>query len=512
MQRGIRYSADAAGSPPPARTGRTQPMFSSKPNLKRRHSTFTNATGGPVGERFAELLANEPEQAAWPSSTEQALASAVGITASRTDQDATSRIQRAADDLRGAVAATTIALNDEARLHGEHEAHGRAARRNEQRKRQQQILAEPIDHAAPLISHRVLTIGEAVLLLLEIGFWYAVFSADIDRRVSWLSAERLSAVGLALFIPVLSIFAARLAGPAWQRALRYSAPDKQQRRNQLAAAGVSTLVLTSTGVMTGGLVHWRYSSSNTSNTFASLPPAAWMTGVFVLVVVLDALLRAFSDSEQYRVNEHRDTAVAADQREEKHVSDAVVQNKLAWADKYDVLQHLVNEGLDEIERIVLTGEQILLINRGRRADASATTVPSAGALAVSATTTATTATTLDSPQVGDATMLWHLDVSLLHTRLRVHATALRVLARYEPPTVQPDSGILEASARQAIERTEALDRRLLAFLTADRPASAEADGGDGGTDRPPTGGEKSDNLGPVMTIGLNGKGSHTVTI
>lgn len=420
-----------------------------------------NAAGGTVGRRLARALRRSRGQLSSDptiaTAAEHLVGTAVVTSTIQHDTDCEPALRAAQDRLMAAAGATAIAVADAERDRDDLVRRGRLRRGLEKDRREETTLGAPVDHAAPLVPGRVVTGAELVLSVVETGFWYLVFSDDIDRRVSLLSSQRLSAIGLAVFIPVLGILAARLAGPAWQRYLRYPVTEPHQRRTQKAAALAGLVMVSAAGIGAWFLVSWRYSASNPSNTFSVLPPAWCMALLFVGSVVMLALLRTFSDSEQHEVNTARDAAVAADQAERKQVHDRVVDASIGWAVAWTALRQLVNVGLNEAERLVTTGEHILLENRSLSADSPFPKVRS-----TSASTQVPAAAVASIP--GEARLQYHVDVNLITTRLRVHEAALATLVEYAPPVIRPDADLLRSVPTSVPADVASLNERIAKLL------------------------------------------------
>lgn len=453
-----------------------------------------SAAGGYVGGKLRKALRSSPERFASDpmvaTNTEQLIGTAVVTTVCKFDSKSEPALRKGQARLVTAAGAAQIAVADVEREKREDVQRGRLRRIKEQDEREQKTLAAPIDHAVPLVSRRVVTGAEILLSLVESGFWYLVFSASIDRRVSLLSSQRLSAIGLALFIPVLGVLAARLAGPAWQRALRYPTSDKHLRRNQIAAAALSTVLLLAAGAASWYLVSWRYSENNPSNIFAVLPPGWCMALLFVGSIIMLTLMRAFGDSEQHTINTQRDSGIVADRAAIKQTHDRTVTAHVNWVTAWTALRQLVNVGLNEIERMVATAEYILVYNRGRHAEAPRTQPAKTG------------------EPTTETGLRYHLDVKLIIPQLRVHASAVQTLADYKPPTLGPVKQLADFS-QSAAGQVNDLNNRIKAIL--DHRTMPRGPGADTSLRKEPTVDTSAVNKTPISTESVLAADEKTTT-
>lgn len=247
------------------------------------------------------------------------------------------------------AAAVALAGHDRAlSLPGATEREAEAARAERER------LANPVDIHRPAVDERWVAAVEIVLLAFEWTFWFATWSAEIDRRLPWYDTARIAAALLALVTPVLGVAGARLGGAMAHRVLRgYDGVSRFERIGawsglSLAAASVVTIVW---------LAYWRFTEG--AGIGAVHVPAVAMSLVFGLVVVLDALLRTFGVSEWHRNRVRRDRAVAADRdRADRADADVLHADERARAAWYS-LRTRVQDAIAAAELVGITGDTLI---------------------------------------------------------------------------------------------------------------------------------------------------------
>lgn len=399
------------------------------------------STGGRQGRRFERDLCAERQydarQSEQASPAEQEVATGVIASSLGRDQTAAPKLMAAANSLIDRVAEASTTESRRRAFDSQDRDAERIGRERAKVDRDTVTLADQIDSTAPLVAPRLLLIAESLLLIIEGLFWYGVFAKNLEPNLSWADPKKSGAVLFAVFIPLTGVLAARFAGPAWQRLLRYPAKSGL-RVNQWVHAMVGLVMVGLVAWATGGLVHWRYAGSHTLGELVI--PAGYMTTLFVSVIVLDALFRGFCDSEQHRVNLARDAEVAANRAQSDQLGAAVIGANARWAHSWNKLRMTVDVCLDKVEQIVCVGEQILLKNRSVRDDVPFLTPPQSDG---------------KSPDEGTG-FSWHVDVALLGTELRAVKSALAVLTTYMPPSLVECDQVGGIS-----ERITALEQRFL---------------------------------------------------
>jgi hypothetical protein len=139
---------------------------------------------------------------------------------------------------------------------------------------------------------------------------------------------------------------------------------------------VALLQLTVVAAAVASLVVWRYDDA-AAFALVQVPPAA-MAIVFVAVMIGDAVARTFLVSEQHDQDRRRDRAHAADRKAEASAAEAVTRATERWVMSWTALRTRIDVVLDEMRRVVGTGELIMLAERARRgapAQAPVTVLP-----------------------------------------------------------------------------------------------------------------------------------------
>jgi hypothetical protein len=446
-------------------------------------------SGGGAARSVARDLRQEKPVDGLPaeqrSNAEQAEGSVVTITAVGADKAAAETLQKGSAQVVTAAAETVKAQGALGRATSGEQGARRGQRADEAQAREASRLSEEIDHSRPLIGLRTLAVVELVFLLAEIYFWYQVFTYRTESTMGWLSVERLGAVVLGLAIPTLGLLAARAAGASWQRFLRHPAIDSGRRRHQLGAVVTSTAVLALACAVVYTLVHWRYSphaGSGSANQAMELPPAP--AGLFFAGLILaDAVARAFCTSEAAEVARERDKQVEADRAQVKALTTAVTTARNGWHVDWLALRTLVAVTLDSIERIVATGDILVLRSRSRRADRPAAT----GWATVPAWTDG------GSYRVPTVQLPTHLSLGQVPATLQALTAAADTLTRHQPPAL--------AEGLVTREELEDLHRRIRDLQDAVGPTQPDAQPVDGAADWAPA--MEADDTGTPVVEGIH---------
>jgi hypothetical protein len=413
-------------------------------------------SGGGAARGVARDLRREKPldglEAGLPSCAEQLAGEVVGITAIGQDKSAAAPLQQGTERLVTAAAATVTAQGALDRATSGEQAERRDQRADEAQKREAAALADEIDDARPLIGGRVLGAVEVVFLFAEIYFWYQVFAYRIRAEVGWLSVERIGAAVLGLAIPLLGLLAARAAGASWQRFLRHPATAPARRRFQVAAVVASTAALALACGVVFYLVRWRYTPEGSEA--AELPPVA--AGFFFAGLILaDAIARAFCTSEAAEVARDRDAKVDADRAQVKVLNDTVTTALKGWHVQWLGLRTLVVTTLDSIERVVATGDILVLRSRSLRADRPETT----------GWATAPAWTDGGRYAVPAVQLPRHLTIGQVPVTLQALTAAVDTLTRHQPPalTGEPSIG----------KQLDGLERHLRTLQDAEGPTQPD---------------------------------------
>ena len=204
---------------------------------------------------------------------------------------------------------------------------------------------EDYDPHRPLISQRALSVAEAVFLVVEVVFWYGVFSKSQEPG---LNAGQVSAALLAVFLPTAGILAARVVGALGHRWVSaYPGTGRRERIGTVFAAAVAAVAVGSTI----WLVYARF-SAETDQVGAVPVPAGPMAVIFGLMLLGDIAARLFLTSEirtqtverRHELRKVRTKAIDANAR---HVR--------AWID----LRSEVQVQLDRCERVVAIGATMI---------------------------------------------------------------------------------------------------------------------------------------------------------
>jgi hypothetical protein len=204
---------------------------------------------------------------------------------------------------------------------------------------------EDYDPHRPLIGGRTLAIAESVFLIVEVVFWYGVFSTDAEPG---FNAGRLSAALLALFLPTAGILAARVVGALGHRWVSgYPGIGPRERLGTLFGAVVAAVAVGATI----WLVYARFDAQN--NQVGAVPmPAGPMSVIFGIMLLGDIAARLFLTSEIRKQTIERRSSL---QKTRKAAIKANAAHVRAWID----LRSEVQVQLDRCERVVAIGATMI---------------------------------------------------------------------------------------------------------------------------------------------------------
>ncbi len=204
---------------------------------------------------------------------------------------------------------------------------------------------EDYDPHRALISHRALSIAEAVFLVVEVVFWYGVFSRSQEPG---FNAGQISAALLAVFLPTAGILAARVVGALGHRWVsNYPGTGRRERIGTVFAGLIAAGAVTSTI----WLVYARFSAEN--EQVGSVPvPAGPMSVIFGLMLLGDIAARLFLTSEIRTQTVERRAEL---RKVRKRAVQANAEHVRAWIN----LRSEVQVQLDRCERVVAIGATMI---------------------------------------------------------------------------------------------------------------------------------------------------------
>lgn len=307
-------------------------------------------SGAVERERERILRAERPQAAALTpdelSPGEVAVAVETGSTLAHRDTKHAPKLLKAQRALTSAAAARQLAYQrlQAASTDPRWSGHTRQLRvkhdRSESTPDGEAGFQEDFDPHRPLVTERVLGLVEVLFVIVEVVFWYQVFNDSVEPDAGLFDAERMSAILLAVLIPVVGIWVARTVGKLAHRwVARYPGVQRTSMLGMLCSGVAGVLAI----VAIAWLVYVRFSPD--AQVFASTSvPAEPMAVVFVLVLLIDAIARTFLTSEiRVQTNErarHLDRLTRA-------LIDANTAHEHAWLD----LRSAVQMALDRCERI-----------------------------------------------------------------------------------------------------------------------------------------------------------------
>ncbi|WP_306215000.1 hypothetical protein [Actinoplanes sp. RD1] len=214
-------------------------------------------------------------------------------------------------------------------------------------------FSEDFDPHVALVSARVLLAVEIVFVVVEFFFWYGVFAFGVSPRASLLDPSRLSAVLLALAVPVAGLLAARVLGALGHRAImNHPGTGRRERIGAVAAAVVAVLAVV--GVTT--LVYFRFGESAPLGTVEI--PAGPMAVIFAVILLGDMVARIFLPSEIRQQTRLRSADL------EKAARAAITRN-YAHVDAWLSTRARTQAALDTAERVTTVGGLLIADSRSR---------------------------------------------------------------------------------------------------------------------------------------------------
>ena len=216
---------------------------------------------------------------------------------------------------------------------------------------------EDFDPHWALVGERTLLAVEVVFIVVELFFWYGLFAESVDRRAPWYDPGRVSALLLAVLIPLAGVTVARILGQLGHRWV--SGYPGVGRREQLGTVVATAIAATTAGVILW-LVHARFDEDTRALGSTEIP--AWpMALVFVVVLLGDIAARVFLRSEIRAQSERRSRDLRRLRRRAIRANDRHLRRWLA-------LRTEVGNQLTRCEQVIVAGAIII-------ANARATATP-----------------------------------------------------------------------------------------------------------------------------------------
>ncbi|WP_433537321.1 hypothetical protein ACQPZK_05930 [Micromonospora sp. CA-249363] len=204
----------------------------------------------------------------------------------------------------------------------------------------------------PLVAAWVLSLVEVLFVVVEVVFWYQVFNDDVEPDAGLFDAERMSAILLAVFIPVVGVWVARTVGKLGHR---WVAGYRGVQRSAITGTVLSGVAGVLAIVAIAWLVYERFSPDE--QTFASISvPAVPMALVFVLVLLIDMVARTFLTSEIWAQSTVR-------ARHFNRKAKRLLARNRAQEDAWVALRSAVDVALDRSERVGAVGGLLVLDER-----------------------------------------------------------------------------------------------------------------------------------------------------
>jgi hypothetical protein len=208
------------------------------------------------------------------------------------------------------------------------------------------VVWRDFDRHQPLISGRKLAVMELVFVVVEVFFWYRVFTEDVDRSAAdaWLGL--IGAGLLAVLLPLAGVAAARILGQLGNRLVgRYPGVGAREWLGTAVAGVVISLI----GWATYELVYLRFADPPLGVTPLPAQPMAF---VFVVVLAADVVARTFLRSE---LHDQRVARNAVLDRWTRRVVEANEAHERAWSR----LREQAQAQLARYERIVAVGAALI---------------------------------------------------------------------------------------------------------------------------------------------------------
>lgn len=423
--------------------------------------------GGGEARRLHALLEREYRFARTPTDAthgEQVVALSVIGTVNRLMRTAGRRLRSCQRQLTKAAADAVAGEQSRRQFDSPHRRDERADREREHLERQQDLLKDKLDHDAPTVPRLVLLVVEAIIVLVEAGFWYAFFSRSIDSNASDVTLLRTGAIGLALLLPLVALLSAHFAGATWQRLIKHRTPGRLGQ--QLAGALTALLII---GVLTG-LVYWlvdfRFSfrSPYSIQPATATPPADALALLFASTVVVVAAVRTFMTSEVHEQWLARDRSVKSDRAVSDRLDATVLRANAVWTKAWYEMAAGVDRILVEIEQVVAAGERVILRARSQHTDTAFITPGR-------------------SPRPGlppmewseeGVTLPWHTMIELLDTELMPVRRSLQLLKELQPAALTVDDQLAGLESRLALVMPVDSNREVPAPAQADPEVEEQA--------------------------------------
>ncbi|MBO3089482.1 hypothetical protein [Cellulomonas dongxiuzhuiae] len=193
---------------------------------------------------------------------------------------------------------------------------------------------------------------EVVVVLAEVGFWYMLGAETLDSSASLL--ERLPAMLLAVFIPLTGVSSAHVAGRLVGRALHGETLDTGRR---VMLVG-SLVVLAGACGVTFWLVSWRYEGAPIGGR--ELPGVAMGLLFATLLPIIASMHAVGVDHERHEA--------AKQESERLRLLDALSDASADLVTAGVELAGIIDRVLDEIERVLLTAQAMVLAADAERGD------------------------------------------------------------------------------------------------------------------------------------------------
>ncbi|NJP33757.1 hypothetical protein [Micromonospora thermarum] len=260
-------------------------------------------SGAVERERVRILRAERPQAATLPpeelSPGEVAVALETGSTLAHRDAKHAARLLKAQKKLVSTAATSQLAyqrlqaVSTDSRWAGHTRQLRVAQDRSEPATGGDAGFQEDFDPHRPLVAEWLLSLVEVLFVVVEVVFWYQVFNDDVEPDAGLFDAERMSAILLAVLIPVVGVWVARTIGKLAHRwVARYPGVQRTARLGTLFSGVTGVLAL----VAIAWLVFVRFSPDEQVFAGTSVP-AVPMAVVFVLVLLIDTVARTFLTSE-----------------------------------------------------------------------------------------------------------------------------------------------------------------------------------------------------------------------
>jgi uncharacterized membrane protein len=207
------------------------------------------------------------------------------------------------------------------------------------------VVRRDFDPHQHLISAGKLAVMEVIFLVVEVAFWFGVFTGSIDRS-SDTPSDWIPPALLAVFLPLAGIASARIAGQLGHR-LVAGYPGVGPR--EWIGTTVALVAIVAAGWATYGLVYLRFAGAPVGET--ELPPL-FMALIFVIVLMADTVARTFMRSE---LHDQRSARVAELNKLARQAIAANTVHEQAWLR----LRARIQDHLDRCERIAATGAGLI---------------------------------------------------------------------------------------------------------------------------------------------------------